>query len=127
MNFGWLEATPLADTTEFNRVVLHEFGHALGMIHEHQNPIGNPIKWNKDSVYAYYVGNNIFTKEQVDEFVFALDYQANGTSFDKESIMLYAIPPSFTTDGFSVPWNTQLSKTDKAFIKKRYNSTRPRF
>jgi hypothetical protein len=27
-------------------VVLHEFGHALGMIHEHQSTIENTLFWN---------------------------------------------------------------------------------
>ena len=36
MNYGWLE--PDTSTREYQRVVRHEFGHALGMIHEHQNP-----------------------------------------------------------------------------------------
>ena len=36
MNYGWLE--PDTELREYQRVVRHEFGHALGMIHEHQNP-----------------------------------------------------------------------------------------
>src|SRR5215203_2816656 len=36
MNFGWL--TPDSEDEEFSRVVLHEFEHALGAIHEHQSP-----------------------------------------------------------------------------------------
>lgn len=36
MNYGWLE--PTTSQREYERVVRHEFGHALGMIHEHQNP-----------------------------------------------------------------------------------------
>ena len=43
MNFGWLETdTP---DHEYLRVVLHEFGHALGLIHEHQNP-ADGIEWD---------------------------------------------------------------------------------
>ena len=38
MNYGWL--TPDSDDVELRSVVLHEFGHALGLIHEHQNPDG---------------------------------------------------------------------------------------
>jgi len=38
MNFGWLKDD--TDATEYERVVVHEFGHALGAIHEHQNPKG---------------------------------------------------------------------------------------
>jgi len=36
MNFGWL--TPDTEDSEYQRVVLHEFGHALGLLHEHQHP-----------------------------------------------------------------------------------------
>ena len=49
MNYGWL--TPDSPEDELRRVVLHEFGHALGLIHEHQNPKGG-INWNRDAVIA---------------------------------------------------------------------------
>ena len=53
MNFGWLE--PETSTREYQRVVRHEFGHALGMIHEHQNPAAlGKIPWDRPRVYAYY-------------------------------------------------------------------------
>ena len=35
MNYGWLEHDTPDD--EYSRVVIHEFGHALGAIHEHQS------------------------------------------------------------------------------------------
>jgi serralysin len=48
MNYGWLELD--SPDKEYSRVVLHEFGHALGAIHEHQNPVAN-IPWDKPKVY----------------------------------------------------------------------------
>jgi hypothetical protein len=45
MNYGWL--TPDSGDDELHRVVAHEFGHALGLIHEHQNP-DTPIDWNRE-------------------------------------------------------------------------------
>lgn len=48
MNFGWLKSSTPND--EYSRVVIHEFGHAIGCIHEHQNPATN-IPWNKEAVY----------------------------------------------------------------------------
>jgi hypothetical protein len=108
MNFGWLD----------KGVVLHEFGHSLGMIHEHQNPKGG-IKWNKVAVYADLGGSpNFWDKATVDNNMFkTYDVnQINGTNLDKKSIMLYAIPAAWTLDGFSSQENKELSKTDETFI-----------
>jgi hypothetical protein len=120
MNFGWLTKTT-ADS-EYSRVVVHEFGHALGCIHEHQNPNTN-IPWDKDAVYKYYQGPpNNWTKSQVDINLFTR-YSAditNATQFDRESIMLYPIPNEFTIGDFEVGWNTMLSALDKEHIGKLY-------
>jgi serralysin len=39
-------------------VVLHEFGHVLGCIHEHSSPAAQ-IPWNKDTVYEQYHNNGL--------------------------------------------------------------------
>src|SRR5262249_14433274 len=51
MNFGWFTAATPND--ELQRVVLHEFGHALGLIHEHQSPSAT-IPWDREAVTRYY-------------------------------------------------------------------------
>lgn len=120
MNFGWLD--PTTPDQEYSRVVTHEFGHALGLIHEHQNPAGG-IKWNKPVVYRYYQGPpNRWSKSQVDLNLFKT-YSKSQTQFsntDPRSIMMYPIPAGFTTDGLVVGMNTALSATDKAFIAQIY-------
>jgi hypothetical protein len=119
MNFGWFsDATP---DVEVRRTTLHEFGHALGLVHEHQSP-GAAISWNKQAVYKYYevhfewnenkVNDNIFTKYSVARTQYG--------KYDPTSIMHYPIPKEFTTDGTSVDWNTELSLMDKAFVRKLY-------
>ena len=65
MNFGWLR--PDSPDAELERVVLHEFGHALGLVHEHQHPSGG-IRWNKEAVYADLCPP--WTREKVDHNVF---------------------------------------------------------
>jgi len=120
MNFGWFDDN--TSDTEFSRTVTHEFGHALGMIHEHQHPLAN-IPWDKDKVYAYYAGYpNYWTKEQVDNNLFAKysTTQTQFSSYDKNSIMHYSVSSSLTTNGFSVGENTVLSATDKQFIAQIY-------
>lgn len=125
MNYGWL--TDASPDDEISRVVLHEFGHALSAIHEHQNPAAN-IPWDKPAVYAYYGGPpNNWTKAQIDSNLFA-KYSTtvtNHTDFDRDSIMLYAIPNSLTLGDYEVGWNRVLSSTDKAFMATLYPKASP--
>ncbi len=122
MNFGWLTAA--TSDEEFARVVTHEFGHALGCIHEHQNPTAG-IPWNKPAVYEYYAGPpNYWNKEQVDANLFER-YSADITQFsqfDPASIMLYPIPNEFTIGDFETGWNNALSAVDKQYIAALYPS-----
>lgn len=120
MNYGWL--TPGSPDDELRRVVLHEFGHALGLIHEHQNP-NKPIAWNKAAVIAdLSKPPNSWSIDVIENNIFKI-YDPSGvesTSTDPESIMLYPIPASWTTDGFSAGLNKELSSTDKEFIRTAY-------
>jgi astacin (peptidase family M12A) len=125
INFGWLEDD--TDDTEYRRVVVHEFGHALGCIHEHQNPKGG-IRWNEDAVYKYFSGPpNNWSREEIYHNViekYSSD-QLNATRFDSKSIMLYSFPKEFIKGPASLAKrgtaeNTKLSAGDKRYIKKMY-------
>lgn len=122
MNFGWL--TPSTDDGEYKRVVLHEFGHALGLVHEHQNP-ATPIKWNLPAVYAYYQQVDGWNEQQTYANVIQKysEAETNHGPYDPKSIMEYPIPKELTLDGFEVGWNRELSDTDKTFIETLYPRT----
>lgn len=123
MNFGWLRESTAE--TEWRRVVIHEFGHALGAIHEHQNPSGG-IRWNLPEVYRTFGGPpNRWTRTQIDNNIvqkYSID-QLNATKFDVKSIMLYTFPASLILGGQGTPNNTDLSAGDKSFIAQMYPKT----
>lgn len=120
MNYGWL--TPDSDDDELRRVVLHEFGHAFGLIHEHQNP-NRPIAWNRAAVIADASGPpNYWDEATIENNIFKRydPAEISGTRVDPQSIMMYPIPASWTTDGFSAGLNREMSETDKEFIRNAY-------
>lgn len=108
MNLGFLDrGTPA-----------HEFGHAIGLGHEHQNPEGG-IEWNRDKVIQDLSGPpNFWSVSQIEHNVlnkYSIE-QSRGTEFDPKSIMLYAFPASWTLNGVSTSDNEVLSAQDIAFI-----------
>lgn len=103
------------------RKALHEFGHVLGLLHEHQIP-DNGIKWNRERVIGDLSGPpNNWSVEDIEKNVLnpVAAAETNFISFDPKSIMLYPISPNWA-EGFSVGWNTQLSQKDKEFVKAQY-------
>jgi hypothetical protein len=120
MNYGWL--TPDSEGDEIQRVVLHEFGHALGLIHEHQNPEGG-IEWNEPAVMADLGGPpNNWDEGTIRRNV--LDHyrpeDVSASDVDPSSIMMYPIPAAWTLDGFSAGMNDDLSEDDIEVIHKAY-------
>lgn len=98
MNFGWLKDD--TDQQEIKRVVLHEFGHALGLVHEHQHPKAK-IPFKEAALIALELG---WPVEQVQHNIID-QYDTMTTQFsavDLQSIMMYAFPASWTTDGTDV-------------------------
>jgi len=54
MNLGWVSGDSTEISDDETGVILHEFGHALGMLHEHQSPLRGEKIIPKESGSSYY-------------------------------------------------------------------------
>jgi hypothetical protein len=115
---GWIPgATPI-----------HEFGHALGMLHEHQNNLENSnlIKLNKDAVISYYnkigMGESGAVTNVLDMYncTPGVDCDYAGTRFDPDSIMLYALPNDWVIGTNPTKPNFRLSSQDIGWLQQKY-------
>lgn len=105
------------------RTILHEFGHMLGLIEEHQNPKTN-IVWNRDLILRDLSGPpNYWTKAVIEANVFkkaAADQLPSGyRDFDSKSIMNMVFAEAWT-GGMALGSGDQLSESDRTFITKLY-------
>ena len=119
MNYGWL--TPTTSDTEYRRVVLHEFGHALGLTHEHRRGDAQ-IPWDEEAVYKYYDENYGWPREKTKNNILDPTNMSSSlfTDYDPTSIMHYAVDDKLTLGVFKIGWNTDLSELDKQFIAELY-------
>lgn len=120
LQLGWLDAQTSEE--EIRRVVLHEFGHALGLGHEHSSPAAE-IPWDTEKVYDYYARTQGWTRAQTDAQVLQkyAKTQTQYTRWDPRSIMQYPIPAELLTDpSKAVGMNDARSDTDSAFVRRVY-------
>lgn len=125
MNLGWVDDGTNFDSPQYRGtgiVVLHEFGHMIGMIHEHSRADAN-LKWNKPVIYKALGGPpNNWSQQQVDQQVFqtySVD-SFNGSVYDPSSMMHYIFPADWFLVNPHLPTVTHPSKLDKEWISKTY-------
>lgn len=125
MSFGWLDVG----------CMFHELCHALGMVHEHQNPRDSPLQWNMSGLLCMMSETQSPPWTQSDIEIQIVDTYSldtiNSSVFDPNSIMLYFFPKSYfckttgqtvllTKNGASTHPNFKLSETDWFWLKSIY-------
>ncbi|KAF2964005.1 hypothetical protein GQX73_g9590 [Xylaria multiplex] len=115
-----LNITALTPPDRVRSEILHEFGHVLGAIHEHQSPLAQ-IPWDRPAVYAHYNALGV-TNDWVDTNILNSPFPDSEIDADADtrSIMVYTYPASFTTNGSSVDWTSDLSARDTQRIAAMY-------
>lgn len=126
MNLGWTdEDVASSDSPELADTgvnIIHEFGHLLGMIHEHSRADAD-LHWNKSVVYKS-LGDppNNWDKQMCDDQIFkqyALS-SFNGSKYDKYSVMHYVFPSKFFKTDPHLVVAKGYSELDKVWINKKY-------
>ena len=99
--------------------VLHEFGHALGLEHEHQSPLSE-IEWDRERVYeSWEKGGG--TRAAADALLFSrfpLE-RVEATAYDRDSVMGYVLPGSWG-QGLRSDSRATPSEGDLAFLSRLY-------
>lgn len=101
-------------------VIKHEFGHVFGKWHEHQNPVNNPIVWDVKKTLAKYMREPPpWTKQEVYKNV--IDKlplnDADATSFDPLSIMMYKVSSHLTVNNIGFNRNYDYSPMDIEWLR----------
>jgi hypothetical protein len=132
MNFDARSGYGRPDGQKFRRAVQHEFGHALGLYHEHQNPNGtcvDEIDWKVALPVLRTAGYSRSDDEIISNFG-RLHADVTASSFDGNSIMLYDLPKEiFKAELFEAgskpncfhnKVNYEISEDDRKAILNRY-------
>ncbi len=109
-------------------IILHEFGHALAFLHEHQSPSANCVnEFNWEHINKELSAEPNNWDEETIKFNMApmAGEDLMLTDFDVKSVMLYSFPPEFYLNGanstcYTAAANNDISATDRLTINYMY-------
>jgi hypothetical protein len=127
MNLGEIgrDALPFPET-EARRLTMHEFGHALGMLHEHQSPTGGcGPEYDQEALLAYGALLGWSPEKSLSNFIpYSASPELNASEVDRKSIMHYSLPVWIFKAREKSPCfvqpNYEISEGDRVFMSRVY-------
>lgn len=120
MNLDTIDPVSTKLTSAEKSKILHQFGHVLGLIHEHPDPTKEGGRLlERPATYELYSRSLGLPEEHVDSKV--LDIYNSGPisnypKVDVSSIMLYPMPAQLYTEGKDVTYSARPSDLDRAYL-----------
>ena len=117
LNYGFLKDL---DEAAAKQTALHEFGHALGLVHEFQNPSAGAV-FNVAVAEREFGGPpNFWTKDDIKRTLLdKVDYPGS-RPYDPDSVMNYGFPPKVFLPGKATHPGGDLSASDKSYVASLY-------
>jgi serralysin len=107
------------EKTMFKKTVLVEFGHALGLLSEHQNPKAK-LLFNMDAVYSYFTKPPLSWDRATVDQNFLTRSIPGYREFDPNSVMMYSFPKEIFANGAQIEGGGDISAGDRLFMQKLY-------
>lgn len=129
MNLAWVLPSGAVATQNERAVILHEFGHVLGLLHEHQSPAhgGTAVVNVQAALDMYRTGQHWPDQQIYDQVinVYKMKDVSNFSEVDTKSIMHYPQPKELTGLKQDIGYNKELSDLDKAYMVLQYPRDTP--
>lgn len=101
-------------------LTIHEFGHALGMMHEMRNPKID-LTWIVSALQQKYASGNINIQTQI---LKPLDIdKVRALPFDKNSVMAYPLSGKYNKEGIDIMPSQEYTDIDKEWLRLTYGDT----
>ncbi|ETS64624.1 hypothetical protein PaG_01094 [Moesziomyces aphidis] len=127
MNLAGLQASASMTANE-RASILHEFGHVLGLLHEHQSAAHGGTAIDVQAALELYRSDRRWSDKQVHDQVLDVYNQYDVSDYsqvDVTSIMHFPQPKELTGLDQDIGYNKELSDLDKAYVVVQYPRENP--